>query len=104
MLGLGADAHTASLFPGSNPFADDAALVRAVYADAVRMWRLTFTPKVINNSREVLFAVSGTEKAAALQAVRQEPYDPQRYPAQAVVPHGGRVLWYVDAEAAGAAC
>ncbi len=101
MLGLGADAHTASLFPGSDPFVDDDALARAVYAESVRMWRITITPKVINDSREVLFGVSGTEKTAALKAVREESYHPWRYPAQVVKPHGGRVLWYVDAAAAG---
>lgn len=101
MLGVGADAHTASLFPGHDPATDDDLLVRAVYGEAVRMWRLTITPRVINNAREVLFGVSGTEKAPALHAIREASYDPARYPAQIVRPHGGRVLWMVDAQAAG---
>jgi len=102
MLGIGADGHTASLFPGENPLADDDALVRAVYAQSVRMWRLTITPDVINASHEVLFGVSGAEKAAALKAIREGPYDPWRYPAQIVKPHSGRLLWYADAAAAAA--
>lgn len=100
MLGIGADGHTASLFPGQNPLTDDDALARAVYAPAIEMWRLTITPSVINASREVLFGVSGKEKSAALHAIREGAYDPQRYPAQIVRPLGGRVLWLVDAEAA----
>jgi 6-phosphogluconolactonase len=100
MLGIGADGHTASLFPGHDPLTDDDDLVRAVYGEAVEMWRLTITPKVINSSREVLFGVSGAQKAAALRAIREGPYDPVRYPAQIVRPHGGRVVWIADAAAA----
>lgn len=102
MLGIGADGHTASLFPGHDPSTDDDDLARAVYAESMRMWRLTVTPKVINNSREVLFGVAGREKSPALHAIREGTYDPQRYPAQVVAPHTGRILWLVDAEAASA--
>jgi 6-phosphogluconolactonase len=100
MLGLGADGHTASLFPGEDPATDDDALARAIYARGARMWRITITPRVINGAREVVFGVAGREKAAALKAVREGPRDPIRYPAQIVQPHGGRVLWLVDAAAA----
>lgn len=100
MLGIGADGHTASLFPGHDPMTDNGDLARAVYAESVDMWRLTITPKIINNAREVLFGVSGSEKAAALHAIREGPYDPQRYPAQIVKPHAGRILWLVDTAAA----
>ncbi len=102
MLGMGADGHTASLFPGEDPFTDDDALVRAVYSQSARMWRVTLTPHAINSGREVIFGVSGREKAAALHAVREGPHDPTRYPAQAIAAHGGRVLWLVDSAAAGA--
>jgi 6-phosphogluconolactonase len=102
MLGMGADGHTASLFPGDDPLTDDDALVRATYAESVQMWRLTITPKVINGAREVVFGVSGKEKAAALKAVREGPRDPTQYPAQIVHPPNGRLLWLVDTEAASA--
>ncbi len=100
MLGLGIDAHTASLFPGSDPTTDDEALCRAVYSESARMWRITLTPKVLNLGREVLFGVSGAKKASALRVAREGAYDPVHYPAQVVKPHSGRLLWYVDAAAA----
>ncbi len=100
MLGIGADGHTASLFPGENPLTDDDALVRAVYARSVAMWRLTLTPRVINGAHEVVIGVSGKEKAAALKTAREGPRDPTHFPAQIVNPPNGRVLWLVDAEAA----
>jgi 6-phosphogluconolactonase len=101
MLGLGKDGHTASLFPGTPPDTDDDALVRAVYAQSQLMWRVTITPKVINNARSVVFAVEGPEKAAILAAVYQGPIDPVKYPAQIVQPRSGRLIWLVDEFAAG---
>jgi 6-phosphogluconolactonase len=101
MLGLGADGHTASLFPGEDPFVDDDALVRAVYSSEAQMWRITLTPRVLNGAREVIFGVAGKEKARALHAVREGPRDPVHLPAQAVRPNGGRLLWFVDADATG---
>ncbi|HEY9084832.1 MAG TPA: 6-phosphogluconolactonase [Candidatus Tyrphobacter sp.] len=99
MLGLGTDAHTASLFPGEDPLTDDDALVRAVHPASMNAWRLTVTPRVINGAREVVFGVSGKEKAAALKAAREGPHDPVRFPAQIVKPTNGRLLWFVDAAA-----
>jgi len=100
MLGLGPDGHTASLFPGTPPDADDDALVRAVYAQSQAMWRVTITPKVINAGRTVAFAAEGSEKAAIFAAVYEGPLDPVRYPAQIVRPQSGRLLWLLDKDAA----
>jgi 6-phosphogluconolactonase len=101
MLGLGPDGHTASLFPGTLPDTDDAALVRAVYAPSQLSWRVTITPTVINLARTVVFAVEGPEKAPILAAVYEGPVDPVKYPAQIVCPASGRLIWLVDEMAAG---
>ena len=101
LLGLGADGHTASLFPGSAPTIDDQALVRAVYSQTQMMWRVTVTPKVINLARTVAFAVEGPDKAVAVEAVYEGPLDPVKYPAQIVHPSSGRLVWLVDELAAG---
>lgn len=101
LLGMGADGHTASLFPGADPTTDDDALVRGVYSESQMMWRVTITPSVINAARVVAFAVEGVQKAATLAAVREGPYDPTHLPAQIVRPAGGRLVWLVDDLAAG---
>jgi 6-phosphogluconolactonase len=101
MLGMGADGHTASLFPGQDPMTDDDLLVRAVYSEPAKMWRITLTPHVLNGAREVVFGIAGSEKNAAFKAVREGPRNPTRYPAQIVKPHGGRLLWLADSAAAG---
>jgi len=100
LLGLGPDGHTASLFPGTPPTTDDAALVRAVYASSQAMWRVTVTPQVINAARTVVFAVEGAEKAGILATVLEGPHDPTSYPAQIVAPESGRLIWLVDELAA----
>jgi 6-phosphogluconolactonase len=101
LLGLGEDGHTASLFPGTPPDTDDAALVRAVYAASQMMWRVTITPRVINLARMVVFAVEGAEKAGILATVCEGPRDPTNYPAQIVDPASGQLIWLVDELAAG---
>ena len=89
LLGMGPDGHTASLFPGSPPDADNASLVRAI-DDASKGWRITMTPMAINAARTVIFTVEGVAKATALAAVLQGPRDPSTYPAQIVDP-GDRI-------------
>jgi len=62
--------------------------------------RLTFTPPLLNAARNVLFLVTGSDKADALQAVLEGEYQPDEYPAQIVRPQNGEVVWMVDKDAA----
>ncbi|NIM01616.1 MAG: 6-phosphogluconolactonase [Acidobacteria bacterium] len=99
LLGLGADAHTASWFPGSS-FPED----RWVAASAGQhggQRRLTLTPTIVNAARRVVFLVAGETKTDALRRVLQGPHDPVRVPAQRVAPEHGKVTWMLDAAAAG---
>lgn len=100
LLGMGPDGHTASLFPGTEPVADDDQLVRAVYVDKLNTHRLTVTPRVINNSRQVIIALGGAEKAHTLNEVLNGPNDPIKYPVQIVDPKNGKLTWLVDRDAA----
>jgi len=50
----------------------------------------------LNAARNILFLVTGSEKADALQAVLEGPYQPDEYPAQIVRPTGGEMVWMVD--------
>src|ERR1700704_2557360 len=93
LLGLGADGHTASLFPGSAAAHEQTRWVMATQADATSMWRITLTPAVINGAADVLFLVSGGAKAGILRRVLEGPRRPQELPAQAIAPSNGRMRW-----------
>ena len=102
LLGMGADGHTASLFPNvTNPSeqTSPAIAVTASYQGRPAQ-RVTLTPLVFNSAEQVLFLVSGQEKADALAAVLSGSYDPLRWPAQRIHPPEGTVTWIVDGAAA----
>ena len=97
MLGLGADAHTASLFPGSSTAPRD--WVSARQQPQTGQWRVTLTEPVINAAREVMLLVAGAEKAAALFEVVRGPRDLARLPGQRIAPRGLLSLWTDSAAA-----
>ena len=101
LLGLGDDAHTASLFPGTPALAETERWVAAQYVEKLGVWRLTLTPPAINAASAVQFLATGAGKAAALAAVLAGPRDPHQFPAQFIQPQSGALDWYVD-EAASA--
>jgi 6-phosphogluconolactonase len=101
MLGMGADGHTASLFPGSDPREGEERLARAVWVENMSVHRITLTPAVINRGRHVVIAVEGAAKAAMLRSVREGVYDPVRHPVQIVSPVDGNLEWFADRDAAG---
>jgi 6-phosphogluconolactonase len=100
-LGLGADGHTASLFPGDPALGERERWVAAVYAAEQNLHRLTLTAPFINLAREVVFLVAGAAKAAVVREVLQGPRDPLRLPAQLIRPETGNLHWLLDQEAAG---
>jgi 6-phosphogluconolactonase len=100
ILGMGADGHTASLFPGSDSLLERDHLVLPVHEEKVRHWRISLTLPVLNNGRCVVFLVSGREKASVLHEVLDGGERTSRYPAGLVHPSQGKLLWLVDAHAA----
>lgn len=105
LLGLGSDAHVASLFPDAPTLALDDRLVAAVSRGEVAIPdppvdRLTLTFRALNAARAAVFVVAGTEKAAAVRAVLEEPTDLARRPAQGIAPAAGPPAWILDRAAA----
>ena len=100
ILGMGADGHTASLFPGSDSLLERNRLVLPVHEKQFRHWRISLTLPVLNNGRSVVFLVSGREKATVLQEVLEGGEGTSRYPAGLIHPSQGELIWLVDEPAA----
>jgi 6-phosphogluconolactonase len=101
LLGLGDNGHTASIFPKSAALEEQTRWVIAEYVASVAMWRITLTAPILNAAAELLFLVSGGEKASVLRRVREGPHRPSELPAQVIAPSHGQLHWLVDATAAG---
>jgi 6-phosphogluconolactonase len=100
LLGMGADGHIASIFPGTRAVSDRSTMVLIYEVPQLRVERITLTLPVINHARNVLFLVTGTEKAAMVKAVLEGQRKVSTYPAQAVQPVDGSVVWLLDQAAA----
>jgi 6-phosphogluconolactonase len=101
LLGLGADGHTASLFPGSGP-ATPEAWVAATWApgNSPAPRRLTLTLNLFNRARAVMFLIAGEEKRARVRELLEEPELANSYPAGQVRAQE-RMIWFLDHAAAG---
>ena len=99
-LGMGPDAHTASLFPGS-PLIDDREQIAApVFVPHLQQSRVTLLPGTLLAARHTVFLVTGEDKAEAVRSVFKAEYDARHYPAQMASHHGRRVAWFLDQPAA----
>jgi len=96
-LGLGTDGHTASIFPGSEVLNETERLVAAPYVEKLKTYRITMTLPLLNNGASIVFLVSGAEKAEIVKQVLQGE---NKYPAQAVNPTQGELIWMLDQDAA----
>lgn len=99
-LGIGADAHTASLFPGEPLIADREQIVAPVHVQKLNAWRITLLPGVLLAARHLAVLATGEDKAEALSHIFHGKYEPEKYPAQIVAHHARRAAWFLDASAA----
>jgi len=100
LLGLGADGHTASLFPGSVETQGAATVAAEAFYQDRPAERVSLTPEVINSARNIIFLAVGSEKAQAMADTLIGPREPARLPAQRILPVDGKLCWLVDEAAA----
>jgi 6-phosphogluconolactonase len=100
LLGMGEDGHTASLFPRSDAVKEESRWVVATRMEQTKQDRITLTAPVFNHAAHVVFLVTGGAKAKRLSEVVQGAPDPERLPAQLVIPLDGSLEWLVDRAAA----
>ena len=100
-LGLGADGHTASLFPGSGALSERKGPVAANYVAKLGEWRLTLTFPTLNAARRIVFLVAGAEKRDPVEKILKRRRGYRELPASGIRPARGSLVWLLDREAAG---
>jgi 6-phosphogluconolactonase len=108
-LGLGEDAHTASLMPFSEVVENYSKepeklkshrLVESIWVQKQNMYRITLTPPVINHADNIIFIVTGLNKASAVSSALAGAFEPKKYPAQLIHCRNNKNIWYLDKAAA----
>jgi 6-phosphogluconolactonase len=95
LLGMGDDAHTASLFPHTPAIDETDRWFVENWVEKFAAYRYTLTAPAINSGREIWFLVAGQAKRTALTQVLSTERQPNLYPAQLIKP----TRWFVTADA-----
>jgi len=100
LLGMGADGHMASLFPGSPVAITEPVLSVTENYQGRPANRVTLTAPVFNSARQVVFLVTGESKSETLSRVINGEHRPFDLPAQRIQPTDGTLTWLLDRAAA----
>lgn len=101
LLGLGNNAHTASLFPETEVLKESEATIKSMFVGEVDMHRITMTAPLINQARQIAFLVFGNDKAdAVFQVLEDKTGSSTEYPARLINSDKKKVKWYLDTAAA----
>ena len=98
MLGLGEDGHTASMFQGNTELFQSADVCAVATHPVSGQKRITVTMPVLNNSKNILFLLTGIDKAKVAADVIH--HKDSIYPASMVKPLNGSLTWLMDTKAA----
>jgi 6-phosphogluconolactonase len=97
LLGMGADGHTASLFPGTPALAEEQRWYAANWVESLGSWRLTATFPLLLRAHRVVVIVAGDSKAETVRAALAGEGD---LPISRLAAAEGEVVWMLDAAAA----
>ena len=95
-LGMGADGHTASLFPETSALKEVKRIVVENYVEKFETFRLTFTYPTINNAKNIIFLIAGEDKSEALHEVLEGTPNSNKFPSQGIAPKDGNLLFLID--------
>jgi 6-phosphogluconolactonase len=96
LLGMGNEGHTLSLFPGTKALLESRKIVTRNWVGKLFTERITLTAAAANAAANVMFLICGSDKACAMKAVLEGPYEPDQLPAQMIQPSDGSLKWLLD--------
>lgn len=99
LLGLGKDGHTASLFPSGKLFLERHHWVGAEWIEYLNSYRISMTLPIINAAENVMFLVSGKDKAETFRKIVTNEQVSHQFPAHFIEPKG-QLIWEVDKDCA----
>lgn len=99
-LGMGADGHTASLFPGDPLVENRDGITAATLVAKINQWRVTLLPAVLLAAHHTVVFAPGGDKAEVMRSVLDGEFEPLKYPAQIPARLGRGVSWFMDSAAA----
>ena len=100
LLGMGEDGHTLSVFPGTEKNLNDKNWAFSVFVPSQNMYRVSLSPLIVNQSKNIAFLIEGTAKSPALKKILDENNSTVSYPAQLIKPTHGQLHWFLDQAAA----
>ena len=100
ILGIGADGHTASIFPNQIELLNSENYCEVAVHPKTKQKRITITGNVINNANEVVFLVTGKEKAEVISEIINREGECNNYPSSYIQPSWGALTWHLDKAAA----
>ncbi|MEM7369604.1 MAG: 6-phosphogluconolactonase [Bacteroidota bacterium] len=95
ILGMGADGHTASIFPHQIDLLQSPDVCAVATHPESGQKRISLTGEVLNCAKEVIFLVTGASKTPVLEEIFGQIGNWQSYPAAHIHPSGS-LVWYLD--------
>lgn len=98
LLGMGLDGHTASIFPHQIGLWDSENTCELAQHPDSGQFRVTLSGRVINNSKQIFFLVTGADKAEMAEEIIKQKKALRHYPASLV--DLNKTVWLMDEAAA----
>ncbi|QDT06529.1 6-phosphogluconolactonase [Rubripirellula lacrimiformis] len=95
LLGMGDDAHTASLFPETDAIDESDRWFVQNWVPKFSSYRYTLTAPAINAGQAIWFLIAGSNKQTAMGQVLGNEQNTRLYPSQLITP----TRWFVTADA-----
>mgnify|MGYP001195038641 CR=1 FL=1 len=99
ILGLGDDGHTASLFPHEFLSLRDKEECLVASHPSSGQKRISLSEKIINNSKEIIFHVTGSGKKHIIDEIINKKGNYKSYPGSYINPKSSNLSWYLDSDA-----